>query len=282
MLLGYEQFLAINYPQVHRCSIDPQHTEPTYSAQSVLALISKSKQASSASLALQMADGIIQNCRVPLSPRFTNARYGLPHTGESIMNASIDRLHDKARRAITSSEDKLREAAEYLWKAKQLGASQRQTAKAIGKSPAWVNRLLKWRDRGYPDTPFGPQAKTKRANAVQATKRSPATPEQAQAQTAKANAERAKAEAQRAKSEFQKARALAAAEMFASETKRIPGKGRQLLIRALKMLSSGRAAERANAALIVENQRARLNLAWGDLIVPADASEVENELGEAA
>ena len=45
------------------------------------------------------------------------------------------------------------------------------------------------------------------------------------------------------------------------------------------MLGSEHAAERASAALIVERQRARLNLTWDDLIVPA---EVENELSEAA
>ena len=44
------------------------------------------------------------------------------------------------------------------------------------------------------------------------------------------------------------------------------------------MLGSEHAAERASAALIVERQRARLNLTWDDLIVPA---EVEADLSEA-
>jgi hypothetical protein len=145
------------------------------------------------------------------------------------MSATIERLHDKARRAIESGENKLREAAEFLAHAQALGASQRQTAKAIGKSATWVNQLLKWRDRGYQETPFGPQSKRKRASAVKAPKRPPATPEQAQAQTAKANAERAKAEAQTAKAEVQKARALAAAEMFAADVKRIPNRERVAL-----------------------------------------------------
>jgi hypothetical protein len=51
-------------------------------------------------------------------------------------SASVDKLHDKARRAIESGEEKLRDAAEYLAEAQKLGASQRQSAKAIGMSPA--------------------------------------------------------------------------------------------------------------------------------------------------
>ena len=63
----------------------------------------------------------------------------------------MDKLHDKARRAIESGEEKFRDAAEYLAEAQKLGASQRQNAKAIGMSPAWVNALLKWRRSGYRD-----------------------------------------------------------------------------------------------------------------------------------
>lgn len=188
------------------------------------------------------------------------------------MSASIESLHDKARRAIESGEHKFREAAEYLFKAKELGASQRETARAIGKSHAWVYQLLKWRDRGYRDSPFGPQSKKKRAAAAKAPSRSLATPEHAQAQTARA-------EAQKAKAELQTARALAYANMFPPLTKRIPTRERVALIKALQMLGSGRASERASAALIVENQRARLNLSWNDLLVPAEA---ENEQSVAA
>ncbi len=182
------------------------------------------------------------------------------------MSASLVQLHSKARRAIESGESKFREAAELLAKAAKLGATQRQSAKAIGKSPAWVNKLLTWRDGGYKDTPFGPQSKAKRAAAVKATKQ-PMTAEQAQAMTARANAERAKAEAA-------KARAEAAARMFAPPTKTIPQGARDLLLKALRALASERTAERASAALLVENARARLNLTWDELIVPADSAEL--------
>jgi len=176
------------------------------------------------------------------------------------MSASINTLHDKARRAIEAGEHKFREAAECLAAARKLGATQRQSAKAISKSPAWVNMLLKWRSGGYRGTPFGPQSKAKRA-AVQSPKQSrrPMTAEEALAQKAQA--------------EFQTARAVAVATMFGADTKRIPVGARKELLAALHMLSSEHAAERAAAALIVERVRARLNLSWDDLLVPADTAE---------
>jgi hypothetical protein len=174
---------------------------------------------------------------------------------ESDMN--IDQLHGKARHAIASGESKLREAAEYLAMARGLGASQRQSAKAIGKSVAWVNLLLKWRDRGFKETPFGPQSKAKR------------TAEHAR-RTAVAKATKQPTGAERvARLEFQRARAEAVAKMFGPSVKTIPDDARALLVKALRALASDRAAERASAALIVENQRARLNMSWEELLVPA-------------
>ena len=84
---------------------------------------------------------------------------------------TIAKLHDKARRAIAAGEGSFRQAAEYLAEARKQGATQRQSAKAIGRSPAWVNTLLKWQASGFKDTPFGPQSKAKRA-AVQPPKQS--------------------------------------------------------------------------------------------------------------
>lgn len=97
--------------------------------------------------------------------------------------------------------------------------------------------------------------------------RSPLTTEHAQAMTARADAERAEAEAS-------KARAEAVAKMFGPSIKAIPVGARELLIKALGSLASESAAERASAALIVENARARLNLTWDDLLVPADSAEL--------
>jgi hypothetical protein len=221
---------------------------------------------------------------------------------------TIDKLHDQARQAIESGESRFRDAAEYLAKAQQLGATQRQSAEAIGKSAAWVNGLLKWRDGSYKTAcPFpGGDAKRRVQRAKQKNESKPSRPptsaEEAQAQTAKANAERAKAEAQKAKAEASRARAEAkkarsenskaraqARERFHDafagifggrpERKKIHSGPRDLLIKALGMLGSEHAGERASAALVVEKQRARLGMTWQELIVPAES---ESDLDEAA
>jgi chemotaxis protein histidine kinase CheA len=159
-------------------------------------------------------------------------------------SASVDKLHDKARRAIESGEEKFRDVAEYLAEAQKLGASQRQSAQAIGMSPAWVNALLKWRRSGYRDRCPFPRSnrRVQPAERRMASPR-PASSEQAQAQAARADAERAKAEAQKAKAEaskaqaeFQKARAEAASRMFGPQIQTIPQRARELLIKALRML----------------------------------------------
>lgn len=162
---------------------------------------------------------------------------------------AIDQLHAKAKRAIASGEASFREAADYLSEARQLGAAQRQSAKAIGKSPAWVNRLLRWHDGGCKNTPFGPQSKAQRAR-VQATKQKPRLPTTTE---------------QVAKWEAQKARAEAVALMFGAP---ISNGLRAQLIAALEKLAS-HPAERA---------RARLGMTWDQLIVPAAAeSEAERK-----
>lgn len=127
-------------------------------------------------------------------------------------------------------------------------------------------RAFEWRQAGYKDTPFGPPSKVKRAT-VQAPKQS------------RRSMSAEEALAQKAQAEFQTARAKAVATMFGADSKRIPNGARKELLKALRMLSSNHAAERASAALIVERQRARLNMSWDDLIVPA---EIEGGLSQAA
>jgi len=105
------------------------------------------------------------------------------------LTKTIDTLHDKARRAIESGENKFREAAEYLAKAQQLGTTQRESAEAIGKSPAWVNALLKWRRGGYKDCPF-PRSNRR----VQAAEQKPASRPPTTVQIAKFEAQKARAE----------------------------------------------------------------------------------------
>jgi hypothetical protein len=86
--------------------------------------------------------------------------------------ASVFGLLVLAKKAIVSGERDLRRAAEYIAAAQRSGASQRLIAASVGKSAAWVNRLLQWQKSGYlDDTAFGAQSKAGRARTrVQSTK----------------------------------------------------------------------------------------------------------------
>jgi cytoskeletal protein RodZ len=47
-------------------------------------------------------------------------------------------------------------------------ATQREIAEAVGRSPSWVNRLLKWHRSGYKQySPFGPTTKAGRVSHAQ-------------------------------------------------------------------------------------------------------------------
>lgn len=59
-----------------------------------------------------------------------------------------------ARQAIASADRNLKAAAELLAAAEEKGKTQRQMAEGVGKSAAWVNRLLQWRRDGYPEEAF--------------------------------------------------------------------------------------------------------------------------------
>jgi hypothetical protein len=119
-------------------------------------------------------------------------------------------LFSRAKAAIEAGDQSLHDAAEALALAQEdFKASQRDIADAVGKSVAWVNRLLQWRRQGYVGTPFGPgsKARDQRRKSVQA-------PEQrahAEASTETCNTECAKRETelksqeQRALAEFKAA-----------------------------------------------------------------------------
>lgn len=201
-----------------------------------------------------------------------------------------------------------RKATEHMAKAQENGASQRRIANYLGKSPAWVNRLLRWRKSGYQDTPFGPQSKAGRERArVQAAERTKATKKsrtktkhddlaaavarakaaQAEAAKTKADAERLadeairlkadairlKAEALREQIRADRARARAAGATFTARSEHVLQSGlRKLLVKALGMLGSDHAGERANAASVAERQRDRIGMTWDELLIPASDS----------
>lgn len=78
----------------------------------------------------------------------------------------IVELHEKARRALEAADSAaqadLREAAEYLAQAKELGARLDESAAAVGRSKPWISLLLTWRKANYSyPSPFHPPSKSK-------------------------------------------------------------------------------------------------------------------------
>jgi hypothetical protein len=75
-----------------------------------------------------------------------------------------EELFTTAKAAVDAGEQSMREAAEALATAQQLySVSQAEMACVVGKSEAWVSRLLKWRRSGYREqSPFGPTTKAAR------------------------------------------------------------------------------------------------------------------------
>jgi hypothetical protein len=92
----------------------------------------------------------------------------------------------RARDAIEVGDQSLHEAAEALALAQQdFKASQREIAEAVGKSVAWVNRLLRWQREGCEGSPFGPGSKARRARqkSVQAPEQRAVDADSAEAST---------------------------------------------------------------------------------------------------
>ena len=91
----------------------------------------------------------------------------IPGPGNSTTKAD---LLSRARDAIEVGDQSLHEAADALALAKD-DFKATQIAEAVGKSAAWVNRLLRWRREGCPGSPFGPGSKAgrERRKCVQST-----------------------------------------------------------------------------------------------------------------
>jgi hypothetical protein len=80
------------------------------------------------------------------------------------MSIEKDRLLAKARELVEAGDKALRDAAEALALAKvEHDATQQEMAEAVGKSQAWVSRLLRWpREEYKEESPFGPTTKAER------------------------------------------------------------------------------------------------------------------------
>jgi predicted transcriptional regulator len=91
--------------------------------------------------------------------------------GEGNTTTKAD-LFSRAKDAIETGDQSLHDAAEALAIAQQdFKATQREIAEAVGKSVAWINRLLQWQRHGCVGTPFGPGSKAgrERRKRVQST-----------------------------------------------------------------------------------------------------------------
>jgi hypothetical protein len=208
----------------------------------------------------------------------------------------IDSLLKDAKRAIADGEASLQKAAECIAQAQGEGATQREIAEAVGKSPAWVNQLLKWRSGGYEGSAFGSAKAQQRATFRQSEQKEKSRPvttdeqarvgqaraeaeaEGARERAAKAEAERAKherkkaeANARRAREEARRARERASWGRWTSGAAEIHSSSRTLLVKALGMLGSDHDDEILAAARTAEQQRRKLNLTWDELIVEAAA-----------
>jgi hypothetical protein len=76
--------------------------------------------------------------------RFVDQHQAIDDAAGAVM-MTVTELLSRAKLAIESGDSSMRAAAEDIVTAQELGATQRQIAEAVGKSAAWVNRLLKWR-----------------------------------------------------------------------------------------------------------------------------------------
>ncbi len=192
--------------------------------------------------------------------------------------AMVPELLERAKHSIESGVSSLRDAAEYLADAQALGVSQRQLADGVGKSAAWVNALLKWRQHGYPeDTPF--KYRRPLANTVQQAEQSrceamdTGTSDVVQADASGEPAETAKLDADNPEeSEVVEPEDHANADAFGDNRTdtTFSSVRRENLIEALEFLGSARPGIRARFALIVERRRAELALTWNELLIPAN------------
>ncbi len=184
------------------------------------------------------------------------------------LGESVSELLSIAADAVASGDRSFRVAAENIGKAQEQGASQRQIARAIGKSVGWVNRLLAWRREGCIGDAFGGQRKRR----VQAPEQQPDSATQGEPPlTPDEEKVRAGAEEYRSslgpeeRDEFDSklfGRSETPARMFDDVLRR-------RLVSLLGMMGSAHDGEIANAARMVEKQRVEMDLTWDDLIIDA-------------
>jgi hypothetical protein len=112
---------------------------------------------------LQRTGAPPQGLRAPPPPKQipvpeTSAALGDSTSQATDNDLTTEELIARAKQHIgvgeTSRNASFRAAAYDMALAHAQGAKQRDIAKGVGKSVAWVNRLLKWQETGYVGAPF--------------------------------------------------------------------------------------------------------------------------------
>jgi len=143
---------------------------------------------------VEIADILVQRDSADFEPvklgkgpaKTSNVSPPTPVTATLAIGAPKAELLSHIKAAIEAGESP-RDVAELLASVHEnFRATQREIAEAVGRSPGWVNRLLKWRRSGYNEkSPFGPTTTAGRvARAQQRTRASmPRDPEATTATT---------------------------------------------------------------------------------------------------
>jgi hypothetical protein len=180
---------------------------------------------------------------------------------------SVDDLCSKAKTANASGIGSFHDAAEYIATAQWEGATQRAIAAKVGKSAAWVNRLLAWRNSGFiGDAAFSSQSRKKHVQRA----------EQKAKPTVAGDRGRTEAPPSDTAQEGQKQRSNVNEPnfdwaWFQNELENvisttISDAPRDVLVKMLGMLGSAHDGEVLAAARAVEKQRLKLGLTWDQLI----------------
>ncbi len=154
------------------------------------------------------------------------------------------------------------------------GKTQRQIAEGVGKSVAWVNRLLQWRRDGFPsDTPFGPQsADARERKREREYVQAPEQPEPEDFEERRKQRERKRHDKEREREHDIDAEVSARMAEAQERASQLGAADRKRLVGALGLLGSDQPGEVLNAAARAETIRRRLNLSW-DVVLAAVTEE---------
>src|SRR5580704_1479662 len=84
----------------------------------------------------------------------------------SVNASEVDKLVAELKLLVDDACDhfasQMREAAELTSRLRDdFGLTQSKIGTAVGRSQAWVSMVLKWKEKGFPDTAFGPQSQAR-------------------------------------------------------------------------------------------------------------------------